>query len=229
LRAELEELHSGNLLAEQEKKLAPFVHVYETMAMMAPPAPAPVTDNSLSATARSLDPATTCPIGLNGWTRPTAGPFWTSPVAERGPNGRTCSTAADNSLSNGWTRPTATTVQQQQHQKDNNDSENFDEAQQNQQQSSDTSIDETDLICEIAAEFEDEPPLLEVIPEDVCKACNIPMILSANGSLLKCTNCGRSDPYIDATSSTMSYGEDMEFAAFTYKRINHFQQWMSNI
>jgi hypothetical protein len=186
LRAELEELHSGNLLAEQEKKLAPFVHVYETMAMMAPPAPAPVTDNSLSATARSTD-------------------------------------------ANGWTRPTATTVQQQQHQKDNNDSENFDEAQQNQQQSSDTSIDETDLICEIAAEFEDEPPLLEVIPEDVCKACNIPMILSANGSLLKCTNCGRSDPYIDATSSTMSYGEDMEFAAFTYKRINHFQQWMSNI
>ena len=47
-------------------------------------------------------------------------------------------------------------------------------------------------------------------------------------ALLSCDQCGRSKPYLDATSASTAYGEEVEFSNFSYKRSNHFQEWLNS-
>ena len=38
---------------------------------------------------------------------------------------------------------------------------------------------------------------------------------------MTCQSCGYATTYLDATSSNMSYGDEVDFTSFSYKRINH--------
>ncbi len=75
---------------------------------------------------------------------------------------------------------------------------------------------------EFKQEFDDEAPPLCVVHGDTCEHCNVPMVMLGNDSLLGCSKCGRTRIYIQATSSRIAYGEEVEFSNFSYKRLNHF-------
>lgn len=80
---------------------------------------------------------------------------------------------------------------------------------------------------ELQAELEQAPPPVYVVHGDMCEQCNVPMIVLASEALLGCPQCSRTRLYIQATSSRIAYGEEVEFANFSYKRQNHFQEWLN--
>lgn len=63
---------------------------------------------------------------------------------------------------------------------------------------------------------------------DECPHCRQQMVMIPSTALLSCTGCGRSKPYLDATSASTAYGEEVEFSNFSYKRSNHFQEWLNS-
>lgn len=63
---------------------------------------------------------------------------------------------------------------------------------------------------------------------DECPHCRRQMVMIPSTALLSCTGCGRSKPYLDATSASTAYGEEVEFSNFSYKRSNHFQEWLNS-
>ena len=42
-----------------------------------------------------------------------------------------------------------------------------------------------------------------------------------------CTKCKQTYTFIQATSSRIAYGEEVEFTSFSYRRENHFQEWLN--
>lgn len=80
---------------------------------------------------------------------------------------------------------------------------------------------------ELMSQLQDSAPPIYVIQGDVCQKCNVPMIVLATEALLGCPKCSNTRLYIQATSSRIAYGEEVEFANFSYKRQNHFQEWLN--
>lgn len=80
---------------------------------------------------------------------------------------------------------------------------------------------------ELMNELEQVAPPVYVVQGDMCEKCNVPMIVLASEALLGCPQCSRTRLYIQATSSRIAYGEEVEFANFSYKRQNHFQEWLN--
>lgn len=73
-------------------------------------------------------------------------------------------------------------------------------------------------------EIENAPPEVKVMPHEICEECDDVMILESRNSILLCPYCGYRKSYIDATSSHMAYGEEVEFTSFAYLRLNHFNE-----
>jgi hypothetical protein len=80
---------------------------------------------------------------------------------------------------------------------------------------------------ELMAKLESTAPPVYIVQGDMCDKCNVPMIVLASEALLGCPQCSRTRLYIQATSSQIAYGEEVEFASFSYKRQNHFQEWLN--
>lgn len=71
---------------------------------------------------------------------------------------------------------------------------------------------------------EGKTPVIQFHEEDRCNQCNETLILDPLRSILGCPICGSMKPYLDATSSSMAYGDEVEFTSFAYKRSNHFNE-----
>lgn len=82
---------------------------------------------------------------------------------------------------------------------------------------------------ELALVVDDVMPPILVIKDDVCETCEVAMVILASEARMGCPSCSRTKPYIQATSSRIPYGEEVEFATFSYKRQNHFQEWLKSI
>ena len=63
---------------------------------------------------------------------------------------------------------------------------------------------------------------------DNCAVCGDPMLMIMGEAVLSCPSCGRTKDYLDATSASTAYGEEVEFSSFSYKRSNHFQEWLNS-
>ena len=48
-----------------------------------------------------------------------------------------------------------------------------------------------------------------------------------SGAIMGCTKCKQTHTFIQATSSRIAYGEEVEFTSFSYRRENHFQEWLN--
>jgi hypothetical protein len=70
--------------------------------------------------------------------------------------------------------------------------------------------------------------LLYMTRKDNCEVCDEPMLMIMGEAVLSCPQCGRSKDYLDATSASTAYGEEVEFSSFSYKRSNHFQEWLNS-
>ena len=62
---------------------------------------------------------------------------------------------------------------------------------------------------------------------DMCLTCQIPMVIMGAGAIMGCTKCKQTHTFIQATSSRIAYGEEVEFTSFSYRRENHFQEWLN--
>jgi hypothetical protein len=80
---------------------------------------------------------------------------------------------------------------------------------------------------ELRSELDNAAPPVYVVQSDICHKCDTVMIILASDALLGCPKCSYTRLYIQATSSRITYGEEVEFANFSYKRINHFQEWLN--
>lgn len=89
------------------------------------------------------------------------------------------------------------------------------------------SYDQSSVQEEYMHEFESQAPPLYVVHGDICEPCGCAMIMMGNDSMLGCPVCGRTRVYIQATSSRIAYGEEVEFSSFSYKRLNHFLEWLA--
>lgn len=71
---------------------------------------------------------------------------------------------------------------------------------------------------------EDTAPEVKIMHREICDECDDVMVLDQHTSVLMCPFCSNWKPYLDATSSHMAYGEEVEFSSFAYLRLNHFNE-----
>lgn len=64
---------------------------------------------------------------------------------------------------------------------------------------------------------------------DMCTVCNQSMKVCNNKGIVVCDNCGRSKPYMDITVNALPYKNNVDVSSFSYKRINHFNDWLLQI
>ena len=89
---------------------------------------------------------------------------------------------------------------------------------------------QVEVIDEYLMSIDGNVPRICVTRNDICPRCDMSaMRIVPAKAIVSCTTCGYSASYLDATTSSVSYGDDIEFANFSYKRINHFSEWLTNI
>ena len=74
------------------------------------------------------------------------------------------------------------------------------------------------IVAEYLTEVCNEPPRMHLVKKDTCPSCSTDMVLIPTKSIMTCPKCGISSSYLDATTSSISYGDEVEFASFSYKR-----------
>jgi hypothetical protein len=68
--------------------------------------------------------------------------------------------------------------------------------------------------------------------ELVCTQCNAAMVLDSRESSLVCPECATVRPYLGNTEANLSYQEEIAqnvVSSFSYKRLNHFSEWLGSI
>ena len=89
-----------------------------------------------------------------------------------------------------------------------------------------TASRQTTIVNEYLMQISDEAPKLALHTRDDCPLCGETLMLVNTKSIMTCPKCGYAVTYLDATMSSMSYSDDVEFSSFSYKRINHFNEWL---
>lgn len=92
-----------------------------------------------------------------------------------------------------------------------------------------TKITKRDMLSEYLTLTSAAVELPEIEVDEGCPLCNVPLIVVDKKAQATCTKCGFSRQYLDSTTANVQYNSDMEFSSFSYKRVNHFNDWMSVI
>tara|TARA_B110000046_G_scaffold158158_2_gene169945 strand:+ start:1527 stop:2642 length:1116 start_codon:yes stop_codon:yes gene_type:complete len=74
------------------------------------------------------------------------------------------------------------------------------------------------LLNELRTELKDGVPKIIVENSNDCPRCARSMVIQQSKAIICCPSCGYMASYIDSTSMSMSYTDDVEFACFSYKR-----------
>ena len=85
---------------------------------------------------------------------------------------------------------------------------------------------QNEIVNEYLSNVGIQAPKINVNTRDDCTMCGNKLLLLGSKSIMICNECGYSVSYLDATVSNMSYNDEIEFASFSYKRINHFNEWL---
>jgi len=84
------------------------------------------------------------------------------------------------------------------------------------------------VVDDYAVAMEGAAPTYDIEAKDTCKSCGEPVQLHTGLSMLVCVKCGAAQPFLDATAALLSFSDDSyDYASFSYKRINHFTEWIS--
>ena len=82
------------------------------------------------------------------------------------------------------------------------------------------------VVEDFLANVEGIAPKFSIQNSDVCTQCHEPLQLHQALSMLVCGKCGVARPFLDANASLLAYSDDIDFSSFSYKRINHFTEWL---
>ena len=85
------------------------------------------------------------------------------------------------------------------------------------------------VLEEYSVDIEGAMAKFQLQASETCPECREVMHLYQPLSVLICSKCGRSKPFLDATASLLAYSDDYEYCSFSYKRINHFSEWLASI
>ena len=92
-----------------------------------------------------------------------------------------------------------------------------------------TEYNETSMVEELLRHSaKDEPPLY-MVTQSACPHCLGTMCKIPTEAVTTCRDCGYSCSYIDATSSSQGFDETVEYTSFSYKRQNHFKEWLDSV
>lgn len=86
---------------------------------------------------------------------------------------------------------------------------------------------ESKVLDDFLTNMEGQVPKFQIQNSDLCATCAEQMQLQQTLSMLICPKCGAAKPFLDATASLLAYSDDFDFSSFSYKRINHFGEWLS--
>jgi Poxvirus Late Transcription Factor VLTF3 like len=86
---------------------------------------------------------------------------------------------------------------------------------------------ESKVLEDFLTNLEGHVPKFQIQNSDLCGMCSEQMQLQQTLSMLICPKCGAAKPFLDATASLLAYSDDFDFSSFSYKRINHFGEWLA--
>lgn len=89
------------------------------------------------------------------------------------------------------------------------------------------SVNVVDITGQDVDEIRDNSDQVYIVNSAVCPACDESMF--REGNLLTCLKCNATSFMIDDTNESMTYDDDMEYSNFTYKRLNHLNEWLNQI
>lgn len=86
----------------------------------------------------------------------------------------------------------------------------------------------TSIIDEYLTDIQRAPSKVAMATRDECPRCDSHphLLLCSTRSIMSCPECGYSVTYLDATSSSTSFDEMVEFSQYSYKRVNHYVMWL---
>ncbi|MEC7001185.1 MAG: hypothetical protein VXX04_05025, partial [Actinomycetota bacterium] len=87
------------------------------------------------------------------------------------------------------------------------------------------------IVDEYLTEVKRAPPKVAMAMRDTCPRCDArpppQLLLCSARSIMSCPTCGYSVTYLDATSSTTSFDEIVEYSQYSYKRVNHYCMYLT--
>lgn len=95
-------------------------------------------------------------------------------------------------------------------------------------ESSIMSTSDAKVVEDFVVNVEGVAPKYSIQNSDVCGKCQEPLQLHQALSMLVCGRCGTARPYLDANAALLAYSDDLDFSSFSYKRINHFTEWLKS-
>jgi len=85
------------------------------------------------------------------------------------------------------------------------------------------------ILDEYLTEMNQAPAKVTMAVRDVCPRCteDVKLLLCTSRSIMTCPQCGYAITYLDATSTTTSFDEVIEYSQYSYKRVNHMSMWIT--
>lgn len=71
------------------------------------------------------------------------------------------------------------------------------------------------------------PAIYMTVAQD-CENCGGQMQRLPQAALLACEKCGVSCSYVDASSQSLGFNDEVEYSTFAYRRVNHFVEWLNS-
>lgn len=85
------------------------------------------------------------------------------------------------------------------------------------------------ILDEYLTQMDKAPPKVAMSARDECPRCDAhhKLLLCPSRSIMSCAQCGYCVTYMDATSSSTSFEEIVEYSQYSYKRVNHYLMWLN--
>ena len=88
---------------------------------------------------------------------------------------------------------------------------------------------EATIVDEFNSQFLDTAPPLYIVSGDVCPHCGEGQQRRiTKTSQLACSKCGVECPYVDMSSKSLGWGQEVEYQQFSYKRQTHFNELLAS-
>ena len=68
---------------------------------------------------------------------------------------------------------------------------------------------------------------VEYVNDAFCSHCNRDRVMHEDEATLVCPGCGHAVNYIDTGISSIPFNASVDYNSFSYKRINHFNEWLA--
>ena len=83
------------------------------------------------------------------------------------------------------------------------------------------------IVDEYLTEIHKAPAKVAMTTRDECPRCTVSLLVCSARSVMNCSQCGYCVTYMDATSSSASFDDMVEFSQYSYKRVNHYCMWLT--